>query len=107
MVGPCAGASPLCLGCHCPLQGLQPGGAGGYRCTTCGAQVCDDECEKLAAHSEWECRALAAGRGALFSVAAGDTCTATRARSARSQDLFKRGVMSHFRGYNLRIAYPS
>ncbi|XP_034245070.1 SET domain-containing protein SmydA-8-like [Thrips palmi] len=65
VAGPCAGARPLCLGCHCPLQSLQGPRPGGYRCTGCGAAVCDAECEKLAAHSEWECRVLGAA-GALL-----------------------------------------
>ncbi|XP_052128169.1 uncharacterized protein LOC113211356 [Frankliniella occidentalis] len=55
VVGPRADSSrPVCLGCHCPLPPL----TGGASCSACGAPVCDADCEKLAAHAQWECKAL-------------------------------------------------
>ena len=52
----------VCLGCHCVLPSVLPA-RGTCSCTSCGAPVCDKQCEKLAAHSQWECRALSPGRG--------------------------------------------
>lgn len=48
----------VCLGCHCVLPAR-----GTYSCRSCGASICDKRCEQLAAHSQWECKALGPGRG--------------------------------------------